>query len=89
MLNTGLHVASKKLKKANTAAMTLEEYISNTRLGVGWKIVVSLGMLLRCLPISLRTHRSSISTRGRIRMAVLPARNAPEERPRRSFQSLR
>ncbi|CAE7873834.1 CYTH1 [Symbiodinium necroappetens] len=31
MLNTGLHVASKKLKKANTAAMTLEEYISNTR----------------------------------------------------------
>ena len=34
MLNTGLHVASKKLKKANTAAMTLEEYISNTRLGV-------------------------------------------------------
>ena len=34
MLNTGLHVASKKLKKGgNTAAMTLEEYISNTRPG--------------------------------------------------------
>ena len=40
MLNTGLHVASKKLKKANTAAMTLEEYISNTRLGgVCWHSV--------------------------------------------------
>lgn len=35
MLNTGLHVAPKKVKKATFAIMTVEQYISNTRLVVG------------------------------------------------------
>lgn len=38
MLNTGLHVAAKKLgKKAASASMSLEEYIANTRRARLWR----------------------------------------------------